>query len=130
MYLFNKVVETSVILPEWQEGTIIPIFKNKGEISNPTIYCGITLLSCLGKLFTSVINQRLFSFVETNQMLKENQVGFRKGYSTLNYCFLLNLMIVYFVMLTGPCIVPLMIMQKRLITYGGVLYGESGSSWV
>ena len=43
-------------------------------------YRGITLLSCLGKLFTSVINERLTVFIDSNQIISETQAGFRKGY--------------------------------------------------
>ena len=57
---------------------------------------GITLLSCVGKLFTSIINERLCEFVDTNEFLKENQTGFHKGYSTLYHCFLLNAVIELF----------------------------------
>ena len=31
---------------------IIPLYKNKGDICNPDNYRGISIVSCLGKLFT------------------------------------------------------------------------------
>ena len=40
-------------------GTIIPLYKNKGSRMDPDNYRGITLLSCVGKLFTAAINERL-----------------------------------------------------------------------
>ena len=56
--LFNIVFDTGIVPSAW-EGCIIPIYKNMGSNSNPENYRPITLLSCMGKLFTSVINSRL-----------------------------------------------------------------------
>lgn len=72
------------------EGVIIPIYKNKGYPECPENYRPITLLSCLGKLFTSILNNRLSKFLENNEILSENQAGFRKNYSTLDHVFTLN----------------------------------------
>jgi len=90
LIFFNKVLETSEIPEDWVIGEIIPLYKGEGNIKDPVNYRGITLLSCLGKLFTSIINRRLTIFIETNSLLSENQTGFRKGYSTIDHCFLLN----------------------------------------
>ena len=45
------------------------------------------MLSCFGKLFTSVINDRINSFLETNDILGNEQSGFRKGHSTMDHVF-------------------------------------------
>ena len=62
--LFNKVLDTGIIPESWSEGIILPIFKNKGSSLSPSNYRPITILSCLGKLFTSVLNTRLNSFLD------------------------------------------------------------------
>ena len=49
---------------------------------NPGNYRGITLLSCFGKLFISIINDRITKFVEDENILSHAQSGFSKGYST------------------------------------------------
>ena len=56
--LFNKIFEIGYFLERWAKGHIIPIFKKgyKNEASN---YRRITLLSTIGKLFTSILNNRL-----------------------------------------------------------------------
>ena len=48
------------------------------------------MLSCFGKFFTTIINLRLNNFLNLNNILLENQTGFKKGYSTLNYVFSLK----------------------------------------
>ena len=52
----NLILNTGLIPSKWYLGVIIPIH-NKGEVTNPSK--GITLLSCFGKLFASVLNNRL-----------------------------------------------------------------------
>ena len=73
-------------------GSFIPIHK-KGVKANPDNYRGITLLSSFGKLFTSVLNNRLYKFLEQNELLSEVQAGFRKGYSTAEQVFNLKCLI-------------------------------------
>ena len=68
---------------------IKPIYKNKGDPLNPENYRPITLLSCLWKLFTSIINERLNLFLNENNILLENQAGFRKNFSTNDHIFVL-----------------------------------------
>ena len=48
------------------------------------------MLSCLGKLFTSIINDRLTHFSNRHDIVKETQAGLRQGYRTLDHIFLLK----------------------------------------
>ena len=91
--LFNSVLDTGFIPDTWLEGTIIPIYKNKGDPKDPNNYRPITILSCLGKLFTSILNNRLTTFLEENNILNENQAGFRKHYSCSDHIFTLHALI-------------------------------------
>ena len=50
-------------------------------------YRPITIVSCLGKLFTAILNARLNDYTEEFMILKENQSGFRQSYSTLDNIF-------------------------------------------
>jgi hypothetical protein len=47
------------------------------------------LLSCFGKLFTGVLNERLKKFIEVFETVGEEQTGFRNGYSILDNLFTL-----------------------------------------
>ena len=69
---------------------IKPIYKNKGNATNPENYRPITLLSRLGKLFTAISNERLNVFLTHNYILSENQAGFRQKYSANDHIFVLH----------------------------------------
>ena len=90
VHLFNIILDTGIVPSEWSIGLICPIYKNKGDIKDPDNYRGITPLSCFSKIFSSCINSRLSFYLEENNLLGENQAGFRSGYSTLNHIFTLH----------------------------------------
>ena len=69
-------------------GIICQIYKQKGSEQDPGNYFDITLLSSLGKLFTSCINTRLAYDVEYNNLMIETQAGFRSTYSNTYHIFL------------------------------------------
>ena len=88
--LFNLVLKSGVVPTDWCKGIIFPLYKNKGSASDPNNYRGITLLSVVGKLFTSCLNYRLNLYVENVGLLGEEQAGFRSNYSTTDHIFTLN----------------------------------------
>ena len=91
--LFNKIFDSGILPTAWLEGSITPIYKNKGNSSDPANYRPITILSCLGKVFTAVLNTRLTKFIDDSNLLNENQAGFRKEYSTSDHIFVLSSLI-------------------------------------
>ncbi|UYV74491.1 K02A2.6-like [Cordylochernes scorpioides] len=86
--LFNKILGTSQVPQQWTKTIIHPIFKN-GDPDNPSNYRGISLISNLSKLFTSILKTRLNDWMERKSILAENQAGFRKGYSCQDHIFTL-----------------------------------------
>ena len=113
---FNVILDTGIVPESWTIGLLVPIFKKKGNINDPDNYRGITLLSCLGKLFTMVINDRLKFYLEDNKMLGEEQAGFREGYSTLDHIFSLH------------CILQLAASQKQRLYCAFVDYRKAFDS--
>ena len=83
--LFNIVLNSGIVPTDWTIGLIRPLYKKKGNPKDPNNYRGITLLSCLGKLFTSILNKRLTTYLESNDILGNEQAGFRNGHSTLDH---------------------------------------------
>ena len=87
--LFNLILDSGVIPTNWCLGIIMPLYKNKGSVNDPDNYRHI-LLSCLSKLFTSALNNRITFFLERFDSIGEEQAGFRAGYSTMDHVFVLN----------------------------------------
>ena len=91
--IFSLVFDTGKIPDKWAEGYIVPIYKNKGDVMDPDNYRGITLLSCMGKLFTSILNNKLNDYLSRYEILGEEQAGFRKHYGTCDHIFNLKCLI-------------------------------------
>ena len=88
--LFNMILDSGIVPESLSLGDILPIYKNKGSIHQPENYRPITLLSCFGKLFTAMINSRISSYFEENQIIDSCQAGFRKGFSTTDNLFIIQ----------------------------------------
>jgi len=57
---------------------------------DPGNYRGITLMSCLGKIFLSILNARLMAYVIENNILGINQLGFVPGNRTSDAHIIIN----------------------------------------
>ena len=70
-------------IPEqMKESIIIPLHK-PGKIRTETIsYRPISLTNCLSKIMERIVSNRLREFLEKENLLDDNQSGFRKGFST------------------------------------------------
>ena len=101
---------------EWLLGVVVILHK-EGERSDLNDFRGITLLSMLGKLLVGVLNNRLTSFAEKNEILLENQCGFRKGYRTTDHIFTLSTLIDHYVKkkIKRNCSCTLLILERYLI---------------
>ena len=60
-----------------------------GSKMDPSNDRGITLLSSLGKLFSSLIYNRIENEIESKDILSPSQTGFRKNYRTTDHIFTL-----------------------------------------
>ena len=88
--LFNNILADGIYPSAWCTSIIVPIFKNKGDPTAATNYRPISLTSCLSKLFSSVLNERLKLYLLTENIIKDNQGAFMPGTSTTNHVFNLN----------------------------------------
>ena len=75
-FLVNIIFDTGFAPESWLLGNIFTVYKNKGDIQNPENYRPITLFSCLGKLFTAIINNRLNDFATERNLITDSQTGF------------------------------------------------------
>ena len=87
--LFNSLLKSSAIIPEWLVGIIAPIHK-KGPKGEQSDYRGISLTSCFGKLFLSILNNRLMTFTIKRNFLSQSQLGFLPGNRTADAHIILH----------------------------------------
>ena len=85
-YVRNKVDLTwlnfSITFPDLLKfANVIPVFK-KGDNLDYNNYRPISLISNIGKLIGKIVHKRLYSFLEKNYLLFEQQYGFRNKLST------------------------------------------------
>ena len=89
--LFNRILDTGKYPALWSFGLIVRIHK-KDDWSKVENYRGITLLSVLGKIFTSILNNRLYDYMVQKGILKAEQGGFRKMHGTVDSIFTLKML--------------------------------------
>ena len=89
---FNRILTNGIFPDEWRMNNLTPIHK-KGRKCDPQNYRGIAVGSAISKLFSLVLNNRLTKFMEENNLIPENQIGFRKGYRTSDHVLTLKTII-------------------------------------
>src|SRR4051794_13693262 len=72
-----------------EQRTNIPLFKGGDRLSTDN-YRGIYLLSVVGKLYASILNQRLVGWCEKMKKFGEEQAGFRPDRTTMDHVFVLS----------------------------------------
>ena len=92
LHLFQYLFINGRFPLEWTKSTVIPIHK-KGNIDNCDNYRPISLTSLLSKIYTGILNSRLEDFIDTYDILPEEQAGFRNGFSTVDHIFSLYAMV-------------------------------------
>ena len=88
--LFTIILSTGILPDDWAISIIRPIYKNKGDDTDPNNHRGISLLSCFGKLFTSCLNERLSNFVKAHDTVGPEQAGFKTDNPAIDHIFVLK----------------------------------------
>jgi len=83
--LFTKCLSESCFPSCWKSASVVPVFKNSGDRSDPRNYRPISLLSVISKVFESLINDALVSHLESNCLFSDQQYGFRRNRSTADH---------------------------------------------
>ena len=87
--LFNYVFDREVWPERWGSGIVFPLYKQDSRLQ-PGNYRPITLLSAMGKLFGSVVENRLSTWSEKTGAIADEQGGFRRGRGTIDQLYLLK----------------------------------------
>lgn len=87
--MFKRLLFLERVPKEWNHSIIVPIFK-KGDRKELDNYRGISLSSCVSKVFNRIVAQNVSKFLEDNNVLSEIQGGFRPSFSTTDHVFILK----------------------------------------
>ena len=100
--LFNRILDRGRFPEQWTRSIWCPLHKKVGPIS----------------LLSVTVNNRLNTWAETHGLLREEQDGYRQGYSTLDQIFLLNCIAEkYITKKKGRFYCAFITFLKRLILY-------------
>ena len=80
-HVIYKSFETGIFPDQLKIAKVIPIHKG-GDLTAPDNYRPISLLPNFAKIIEKVMSNRLTHFLETNNLLCQEQFGFRKSHST------------------------------------------------
>ena len=87
---FNAILEEhGALCKDWLHSLVSAIHK-KGPKEDPDNYRGISLMSCLGKLFLTIINNRLTEFCMSRGLVSPSELGFVHGNRTSDPHIILN----------------------------------------
>lgn len=91
--LFNLLFKIGYFPSSWVRVIISPLYKGKGCKGDPANYRGIALMPVIGKIFASILNDRLMRWANEKCLIDDRQAGFRPGYSTIDNVFVLDTVI-------------------------------------
>ena len=80
--LINMSFKSGVYPDDLKIARLVPIYKKKGEISDPSNYRPISCLPYLGKIFEKCLSSRLISFCNKFSLISSSQFGFQSNKST------------------------------------------------
>ena len=79
---------------QWLQAILLPIPKGTlSKATDPLSYRGLSLQLCVYKIYTSVLNARLNTYLKNHDKTHNNQNGFRKKRGTINHLYSLTSMV-------------------------------------
>ena len=87
--ILGRVWRGEEIPQEWKDATIKVLHK-KSDRSDCNNFRGISLVSHAGKVLLKIVANRLSDFCEAQQILPEEQCGFRPARSTIDMLFVVR----------------------------------------
>ena len=82
--VFNSCLREGKFFADWKKQRLVLLRKDNKRLGHASSYRPICSLDTMGKLLEEIILQRLQGHMVRENGLSENQVGFRKGRSTVD----------------------------------------------
>jgi len=79
---FQTIWETGIVPSLWKKAIVVPVPKTGKDPTSTASYRPISLTSTIGKSMERIINTRLNWLLETNNVIANEQAGFRTHRST------------------------------------------------
>ena len=89
-HLFLKVWQTKLVPSDWKKSIIVPLYKGKGPKTSCSSYRPVSLLSIPGKVFASILLQRIRPLLLALQ--RPEQSGFTPARSTVDAILALRIL--------------------------------------
>ena len=89
---FNSILTDRSYPTYWKKAYLSPIHKG-GTLDNTNNYRGISVLSCVAKLFNTVLTKRLDDFLNNHNLINSVQIGLTKKARTSDHMFVLRTLI-------------------------------------
>ena len=87
--LFNRILQSGEFPETWTQSVIVPLHK-AGNCHDPNNYRGLAINSCFGKLFTTVLNKRFKKFIQKNDIIVKQQIGFTEKSQTIDHMLVIK----------------------------------------
>ena len=81
--IFKSCLKTGQFPSEWKKANVVPVFK-KGDKQLVKNYYPISLLSITGNISEKLLYNQMFDFFIRNDLISQNQSGFKPGDSYIN----------------------------------------------
>ena len=81
-HIINTSITSGVVPPHWKEAIVVPILK-KGLKTDVNNYRPISCLVAASKVLEKIVCDQVTRFFEINNLLPNNQHGFRAARSTM-----------------------------------------------
>ena len=90
-HLYQMCLDSGKIPSVWTKAIISPIPKSSTSDSRiPMNYRGISLISCVAKIYSSILNARVLDVSEEEELIVDEQNGFHSGRSCQNHIIVLD----------------------------------------
>eukprot|EP00918_Siedleckia_nematoides_P093946 GHVU01206295.1.p1 GENE.GHVU01206295.1~~GHVU01206295.1.p1 ORF type:complete len:239 (+),score=23.63 GHVU01206295.1:1044-1760(+) len=83
--LFNKCFASGMIPSEWNKINIKPIPKKGKDSRDPLNTRGLNMMLTIAKLYTGILKNRLYNYIENEGLLHEEQGAYRKQRSCVDH---------------------------------------------
>lgn len=82
--IFNNLLNYSLFPENWKKAKVVAIFKKNKDKYSPASYRPISLLPNISKIYETIINNRIITHCDHNDIIPESQFGFRFKHSTIH----------------------------------------------